>query len=198
MRPVTQSQDNRWLTTKTQSGAEYARRFDDLAAQGKDVHGEASLIQSLEPRTVLDAGCGTGRVGIELARRGIDVMGVDIDPEMLAVARERGPHIAWHLGDLATFDGGTHFDCVVLAGNVMIFLAPGSEGLVLGNLARQLRPGGLLVAGFQLGKSVDLADYDRLAATVGLDLAHRWSTWDRASWEPQHDYAVSVHRRCGS
>src|SRR5689334_19172434 len=63
-------------------GAEYQKRFDDLASSGVDVHGEATFVMRAAPRSVLDAGCGTGRVAIELARRGVEVVGVDVDPSM--------------------------------------------------------------------------------------------------------------------
>ncbi|MDQ1398226.1 MAG: hypothetical protein QOK20_158, partial [Acidimicrobiaceae bacterium] len=54
----------------TWDGESYQRRFDELASGGQDVHGEAAFVMALTPATVLDAGCGTGRVAIELARRG--------------------------------------------------------------------------------------------------------------------------------
>ena len=72
-------------------GDEYQRRFDELAASGVDVHGEADFVMRFAPQSVLDAGCGTGRVGIELARRGIEVVGVDVDASMLATARKTAP-----------------------------------------------------------------------------------------------------------
>src|SRR6478672_5819503 len=92
---------------------------------------EAAFVAALQPRSVLDAGCGTGRVAVALARRGIAVVGVDINPRQLRLPRR--------------------FDVVLLAGNVLIFLAaPGSEAAVVQNMARHLAPGGALVAGFQL------------------------------------------------
>ncbi|GAA2344350.1 hypothetical protein SVIO_007330 [Streptomyces violaceusniger] len=63
----------------TWNGEEYQSRFDRIAVEGGDVHGEAALVRSFAPATVLDAGCGTGRVAIELARHGIAVAGVDVD-----------------------------------------------------------------------------------------------------------------------
>ncbi|MGI9120650.1 MAG: class I SAM-dependent methyltransferase, partial [Acidimicrobiales bacterium] len=72
-------------------GDDYDLRFTDRADAGLDVHGEADLVQALSPASVLDAGCGTGRVTIELARRGIAVVGVDVDAEMLATARAKAP-----------------------------------------------------------------------------------------------------------
>ncbi len=76
-------------------GDEYQARFDALAAEGKDVHGEATFIRAYEPISVLDAGCGTGRVAIELARHGIDVIGVDADASMIDTARRRAPDLDW-------------------------------------------------------------------------------------------------------
>ena len=133
-------------------------------------------------------------MAIELARRGVDVVGVDLDPSMLAVARAKAPHLTWLAADLATVDAGRAFDVVVLAGNVMIFLTPGTEARVVANLAGHLRPGGALVAGFQLQPGgLDLAAYDRHCVAAGLRLEGRWATWDRAPFEGG-DYAVSVHR----
>ena len=51
--------------------------------------------------SVLDAGCGTGRVAIELARHGVDVVGVDVDASMIGEARRRAPELEWVEADLA-------------------------------------------------------------------------------------------------
>lgn len=113
---------------------------------------------------------------------------------MLATARRKAPELAWHCADLASVDLGRSFDVILLAGNVMIFLAPGSEGEVMKNLVRHLSSGGRLIAGFQLQPGrLDVEQYDRLAAAAGLALAERWSTWERAAWEPVRVYVLSVH-----
>ena len=185
---------NRWLEGPKANADEYDRRYDQRAAAGEDVHGEADFVTRFSPRSVLDAGCGTGRVARELARRGADVVGVDLDPAMLATARRRSPELEWLCADLATVELGRTFDVVLLAGNVMIFLTPGSEGAVLTNLARHLSPGGRLIAGFQLQPGrLDVAGYDRVAAAAGLTLAERWSTWQRDAWDAHGDYVLSVH-----
>jgi SAM-dependent methyltransferase len=185
---------NRWLAGDGIRGDDYDRRFRAIEASGVDVHGEAALICSFHPRSVLDAGCGTGRVAIELARRGLDVVGADLDPAMLTSARAKAPELTWVEADLATLTLGRTFDLVVMAGNVMIFTAPGSEGAVLARIAQHLVPGGLVVAGFTLGP-LPIADYDRLAALAGLEALQRWSTWTRAPFTDSSGYAVSVHRR---
>jgi SAM-dependent methyltransferase len=189
------TEDNRWLASSSISGDAYDARYEQRAAAGEDVHGEANFVQRFEPRSVLDAGCATGRVGRELAHRGVEVAGVDIDSAMLDTARRKAPDVTWRLGDLATIDLGRRFDAIVMAGNVMIFLAPGTEAAVLQNMARHLEPGGVLIAGFQLmPRRLSLARYDQLAAAAGLEPAERWSTWDADPWREGGDYAVSVHR----
>jgi len=187
---------NRWLTSRTRSGDAYDAVYDERAAAGQDVHGEANFVQREGVRSVLDAGCGTGRVGRELARRGLDVTGVDIDEEMLDTARRKAPDVDWRLGDLAMIDLGREFDAIVMAGNVMIFLTPGTERAVVENMARHLAPGGLLIAGFQLeGGRLTVEQYDAFVVAAGLAPAERWATWDRETWRAGGDYAVSVHQR---
>lgn len=189
-------QENRWLASRSVSGDAYDATYERRAAEGADVHGEANFVERFAPKTVLDAGCGTGRVGRELARRGIDVVGVDIDAEMLDTARRKAPAIDWRLGDIRDVDLGRTFDAIVMAGNVMIFLAPGSEAEVVANMAHHLTPGGVLIAGFQLARSrLGIERYDEVAAAAGLAGAERWATWDRDAWSAASDYAVSVHRR---
>ena len=177
-------------------GDRYQERFDELAAAGEDVHGEANFVAMLDPSSVLDAGCGTGRVAIELARRGIDVVGVDADASMIATARQRGPELSWVHGDLtdASLDLGRRFDLVVMAGNVPLFTAEGSQAALVAGCARHLTAGGRLVAGFQLDRGYALADYDDHCRAVGLVLVERFATWSGDPFEPRGDYAVSIHR----
>ncbi|MBU3751845.1 MAG: class I SAM-dependent methyltransferase [Mycobacterium sp.] len=187
-----------WQSTDAGRGEEYDARWLPLLAAGQNIHGEADLVEALLAgtggRTVLDAGCGTGRVAIELARRGFRVTGVDADPAMLAVARAKAPELVWVDGDLAAELPAERVDLALLAGNVMIFLQPATEGRVLANLASRLAPGGLLVAGFAVQPDrLPLERYDELADAAGLAAVARWSTWDRQPFGGG-DYAVSVHR----
>lgn len=189
------------------SGDAYAERFAVLGATGRDVHGEARFCASLVApgARVLDAGCGHGRVAAELARQGYDVVGVDLDASMLAVARRSAPGSTWVLADLARLKprppglDGT-FNLVVAAGNVIPLLEPGTEPSVIAQLAQCLGPAGLLVVGFGLHPSclpldeapVTLADYDAWCAAAGLSLVRRCATWEGAPFEGG-GYAVSVH-----
>ena len=201
---------NPWLATRNRTGQEYDAPYAARAAAGIDVHGEANLVEQLlrsplnqsrsdQPYSVLDAGCGTGRTAIELARRGVEIVGVDLDEVMLQQARAKAPHLDWRLGDLSVMALDKPFDLIVMAGNVMIYLTPGTEAATLANLARYLNPGGLLVAAFELTSpswsKLTLPLYDQLTASVGLNSVARWSTWEQAPWQPGDRYAVSVHRK---
>jgi SAM-dependent methyltransferase len=197
----------RWSdATGGAGGPDYAARFDALAAAGADVHGEATLCAALVPvgSRVLDAGCGTGRVAIRLAELGYDVTGTDVDRSMLAVARERGPALRWVEADLSRLDllagGDPAYDLVVLAGNVVPLVAPGTESAAVARAAAHLRPGGLLVVGFGLDRAhlppsaalVSLPEYDEWCAAAGLELVRRLATWDGQPYDGG-GYAVSIH-----
>lgn len=188
--------ENPWLAMPNRNGDAYDEPYERRAAAGENVHGEADFITRLGVRSVLDAGCGTGRIARELARRGLDVVGVDLDDVMLNTARRKAPEMEWHTADLASIDLGRTFEAILMAGNVMIFLTPGTEGAVLANLARHLDPGGRLVAGFQLRPGgLTLERFDALAAEAGIPLERRFSTWDEEPFIAGGGYAVSILRK---
>ncbi|HEX3565874.1 MAG TPA: class I SAM-dependent methyltransferase [Acidimicrobiales bacterium] len=183
-------------------GRAYQARFDELARQGHDMHGEADLVWSFSPTSVLDAGCGTGRVAIELARRGVSSVGVDRDESMLAEARLRSRDLPgdeasteWICSDLIGMDLGRRFDLVVMAGNVALFTASDRRIEMVSAVAGHVAPRGRLVAGFQTDQGFDLADYDSACSDAGLSVEDRWSTWDRQRWRESSTYVVSVHLR---
>lgn len=183
----------------------YQQRFDDLAAQGMDIHGEAAFVASLlsPPVRVLDAGCGTGRVATQLTALGYHCVGVDADAAMIEVAEQRDPSTTWVRQDISRLQLRSQaFELAVLAGNVIPLLAPGTLLAAVQRLAAHLQPGGLLVAGFGLDEEhlppgcpvTPLEDYDRACEVAGLSFIRRYSTWDRTAWRPDSGYAVSVHR----
>lgn len=211
----------RWSEVSGGPGAAsaYQQRFDDLAARGMDIHGEAAFVAALvaPPVRVLDAGCGTGRVAIRLAELGYRVVGADVDASMLAEARRARPELSWLAADLATLPDPARlrqlagiepgdppgFDLVVAAGNVIPLLAPGTLAGTVRRLAGVLAPGGLLVAGFGLDSAhlpagcpvTSATDYLQAGAAAGLTELDRYGGWDGAP--ESAGYLVSVHRRPG-
>jgi trans-aconitate methyltransferase len=175
-------------------GDHYQRRFDSLAASGADVHGEADFVAALHPSSVLDAGCGTGRVAIELARRGIEVVGVDADGSMIATARRLAPGLTWVIADLTRYSPDRKFEVVIMAGNVPIFTPPGTQSDLVAGCAAHLADHGSLVAGFQLDRGYSLAEYDEHTREAGLECVGRWSTWSGEPFSAGDGYAVSLHR----
>ena len=183
----------------------YVDRFAREYAAGADLEGEARFVDVLAPRRarILDAGCGTGRIAASLHRMGHLAVGADRDAGLVAIAAARYPGPAFLAADLLaltpetlTVAGGSDgFDVIVLAGNVMVYLAPGTERQVLEVLTGLLAPGGRLVAGFATDRDYRVADLDRDAAAVGLIWEHRFATWHLDPWFEQADWAVTVFRR---
>ncbi|WP_328346088.1 class I SAM-dependent methyltransferase [Micromonospora sp. NBC_00421] len=193
----------RWATeTGPEHSQWYIDRFRRLAAEGADLAGEARLVDAVvAPRSrILDAGCGTGRVGAALAERGHRVVGVDADPALIEAARADHPGPRWLVADLVELDlaaaGETEpFDAAVVAGNVMAFVAAGTEPTVLARIAGHLRPDGVVLVGFGLDRGYRLDHFDSDAVAAGLRLEQRFATWDLRPWRDEADFAVSLLRR---
>lgn len=177
----------------------YVQRFRTMAADGADLAGEARLIDAMLPRRarVLDAGCGGGRVGGELAARGHTVVGVDVDPVLVDAAQTDHPGSQWLVGDLAELDlpaagVAEPFDVVVCAGNVVTFLAPGTEVEVLRRLGAHVRPDGRVVIGFGAGRGYAFEQFFADVATAGLRVDVALSTWDLRPFHPTSGFLVAV------
>ncbi|MCZ9308689.1 class I SAM-dependent methyltransferase [Corynebacterium uberis] len=173
----------------------YAQRWRMFAAQGRDIVGEARLVDALAPRNarILDAGCGTGRIGGWLAERGHTVVGTDIDPFLIEVARHDYPDARWEVGDLGhdPIPEG-NFDVVVSAGNVMGFIDPRDRRAVLAALAGATAPQGRVVIGFGAGRGWDFADFLATAQDVGLHVDARFESWDLRPWGEESQFLVAL------
>lgn len=172
-----------------------------MAAAGADLGGEARLVDAMVTpgSRILDAGCGPGRVAAELHRRGHIVVGVDVDPKLIAAAERDHPGPTWVVADLADMElsaqGITRpFDAAVVAGNVMTFLAAGSESAVMERIAHHLIPDGFVIIGFGLDRGYSLADFDSHCRAASLDIEHRFATWDLRPFRADSGFAVTVLR----
>lgn len=191
--------------------AYYGRTFAELVASGGDVEGEARLADALVPRgaRILDVGSGMGRVAAALAARGHDVVAVEPDDALVEQSRRTYPEVevvhADVLGltrtELAAHGRPDEFDLVVCVGNVLVFLAEGTERQVLAHLASLLAPGGRVLAGFHLSGGPAIArDYavEEFVADVesaGLRVDLRAGSYELHP--PSEEYAVWLLSRAG-
>jgi len=183
----------------------YVDRFAREYAEGTDLEGEARFVDVLAPRRarVLDGGCGTGRVAAALHRMGHTAVGVDRDGGLIRIAADRYPGPTFATADLLALtpallhDAGapTAFDVIVLAGNVLVYVAPGTERAVLEVVTGLLATDGRIVAGFATDRDYRVGDLDRDAEAAGLALEHRFATWHLDRWTDNAEWAVTVLRR---
>lgn len=200
-------EDSQWVAMTRENPEHstwYVERFRTMAAEGKDLDGEARMIDAMLPRgaRVLDAGCGPGRVGGALHAVGHTVVGVDVDPVLIEAAEQDHPGPAWLVADLADLDlaaegFGERFDAIVCAGNVMAFLAPSTRGAVLERMAAHLADDGRAVVGFGLDRGYPLDEFLGDVAAAGLRVDLRLSTWDLRPFEDEDGFIVAVLSRTG-
>jgi 2-polyprenyl-3-methyl-5-hydroxy-6-metoxy-1,4-benzoquinol methylase len=180
----------------------YAERFRAMAAKGQDIVGEARLIDAMVSRgaRVLDAGCGPGRLGGYMHTIGHEVVGVDVDPVLIAEAQADYPGPTWMVADLAELDLPAQgipadFDVIVCAGNVVTFVAPSTRRAVLAGLARHVVPGGRVVIGFGAGRDYEFSDFLSDAQSSGLVVDVLLSTWDLRPFTDDSDFLVAIFSR---
>lgn len=154
---------------------DYARLLDGALADAPWDRAVLAVFAELVTRDglgpVADVGCGTGRVTGHLHGLGLDVLGIDLSPGMLAVARRTLPALRFVEGSMTALDlpdaglGG------LLAWYSLIHVPPGGVPAVLAELHRVLAPGGQLLLAFQVGDGTRRLE-QAYGHAVSLD-AHR-------------------------
>lgn len=179
----------------------YIERFRAMARAGDDLAGEARFVDAMAPRgaRILDAGCGPGRLGGYLAGAGHRVVGVDVDPALIAAAEQDHPGPRWLAGDLAELDLPARgiadpFDVIVSAGNVMTFLAPSTRVRVLSRLRAHVAGDGRAAIGFGAGRDYDFDVFLNDAVDAGFAIDVLLSTWDLRPFTDDSDFLVAILR----
>jgi len=179
----------------------YIERFREMARAGNDLAGEARLIDAMACRgaRILDAGCGPGRVAGVLAKCGHDVVGVDVDPELIEAAEQDYPGPCYLVGDLAELDLPARgisepFDLIVSAGNVMAFVAPSTRAEILRRLRAHCADDGRTVIGFGANRDYDFDQFLHDASAAGFATDLLLATWDLRPFTANSDFLVAVLR----
>jgi SAM-dependent methyltransferase len=153
----------------------YAELYD--AAFAWDIEEEVDwLLERLgsDCRSVLEPGCGSGRVLEPLARRGLQVVGIDRSAAMVELARARGVEAV--VADMTDFELGRTFDGAVCPINTLAHLSPEELARHLERMGRHLRPGARYLVQLQLGAEPHSSEWEidglRVTwATEHVDLA---------------------------
>jgi SAM-dependent methyltransferase len=128
---------------------------DQLSAELYDytVHdwpGEMAFYRKLarSASSLLEVGCGTGRVTLQLAREGLDILGFDKSPQMLEIAKRKShglTNVRWVEADMRSFELGQTFDLVIIPGHSFQFMLTLADQLsCLRSVRRHIAPNGIL------------------------------------------------------
>lgn len=134
-----------------------------------------------------------------LAKCGHDVVGVDVDPELIEAAGQDYPGPRYLVGDLAELDLPARgisepFDIIVSAGNVMTFVAPSTRVEILRRLRAHCADDGRTVIGFGADRDYDFDQFLRDASAAGFATDLLLATWDLRPFTENSDFLVAVLR----
>lgn len=155
--------------------------YDAFEGERTDLDFYAALVERHGARRVLDVGCGTGTFACRMARRGLDVVGLDPAEASLDVARRKdgAQKVRWILGDAASVPP-LGFDLAMMTGNVaQVFLTDDEWSGVLSAIGSALRPAGHLVfetrdPDKEAWRSWNRAQTDRRIEVAGIGAVRSW------------------------
>ena len=177
----------------------YGQHFASLVASGEDIVGEARLAHAMAPpgARILDVGSGMGRIGAHLQTLGHQVVAAEPDLDLVAQSRRTWPDLdvlpleilALTPDSLAEAGHPTSFDVITCVGNVLPFVAEGTEVAVLARLGELLAAGGRVLVGFHLvgGPVIDgpgsarhytVEEFHADVAAAGLHIDHHFGSYD--------------------
>jgi len=133
------------MFTKTAEFYDAIYTFKDYKTEAEKLRALIKQHKQSQGNSLLDVACGTGK-HLSFLREHYDVEGVDLDENLLAIARQSNPGVTFHHANMLDFDLGRRFDIITcLFGSVGYVKAPERLRQALGNMIRHLEPGGVLI-----------------------------------------------------
>lgn len=144
--------------------------------------------------TVLDAGCGAGRMSRYVADRGVAVQGIDLSPGMVSMARRDHPDLTFSVASLSALPFPRRSFAGVLLWYSTIHTPLDEQPGIYAEVARVLRPGGYVLVGFQSGEGAE--DVGPAYRKFGheIELHRHLATADQVSWLMEGVGLVEVSR----
>lgn len=176
----------------------YARRWENIQAQGTDIYGEARLIDAIAPRAarILDVGCGQGRLSGYLHQCGHEITGIDLDAFLLDVARSHHPEVSFAQVDLGVDPiPGAPYELAFSAGNVLPFIPDEQREAAVTSVVAALSDTGRFVAGFGLDRGYSWDAFVAHVEAAGAQIEHRFSSWDLQPPEQDPNFVVAFVRK---
>lgn len=174
----------------------YAKRFGGQLAVEPVNLAMLGLFARVATGLVVDIGCGQGRVAAHLAGLGLDVSGVDLSPEMIALARKTYPHLRFDVGTMTGLALGDGVARGLLAWYSTIHVPDEDLPRVFAEFHRVLAPGGQALLAFQVGDEPLLVT-EAFGQTVTLEFRRRQPqrvaelletaglpVWSTTVWQP--------------
>jgi SAM-dependent methyltransferase len=140
---------------------------------------------------VADVGCGPGYVTRHLHDLGVDAFGIDLSPEMIAIARRDHPDLGFEVGsmtDLPLADGSLGG---VLAFWSVIHIPDSAVPGVFEEFRRVLRPGGSVLVGFHVGDETRHSTIGYTGRSINVD-SHRRTSEQISQWLRDAGFAVEA------
>ncbi|MFJ9028620.1 class I SAM-dependent methyltransferase [Streptomyces sp. NPDC102274] len=185
--------DEPFLASTRTSYDVMAAEYADMVSSGLDAKpldrallaAFAELVQAGGNGLVADVGCGPGQVTVVLRRLGLDVFGIDLSPEMIAVARRTYPDLRFEVGSMLALDLPRASLGGLLAYYSIIHIPWERRSDVFFEFHRVLAPGGQLMVVFQVGN-----DQGHRAEAFGKAVCVDW-------YRQQPDEIADLLRRAG-
>jgi len=143
-------------TSYDQVAVEYAERFkdemDDKPFDRDCLDRLAREVGNLGP--ICDLGCGPGQIARYLHRQGVDTLGVDLSPRMIAQAQRLNPEIHFHQGNMLSLPDEDNVWGGIAAFYCIIHIPREQVVEALREMRRVLKPGGVLLVTFHIGQEI--------------------------------------------